>query len=335
MTRIDYLAPELLGSDDDDMPKQPSPHEDHPPSRTGYAFWEVLILSFILYFIGLMLFAQTPTPVPDSLEKINQRWRADGFEPAPIHGPLAPGEVAPYPGYWHMATAGALHYAPCYPLPYTQFTDPSTGNVGYFRYDFGPYQYTGHSACGLVPAPCIDGQGGPNHTRQGYGFPLNYLVPLEPDPDVNNYYPVPEADTGMGAIWAQFNTPPPAFPGTDYSYRMKSNPIWVTAYNYKKPVMDADPGCHATGPTPTRTKTPVPVTPTRTPTPAPNIYAAYITWAANNGITSGCGGGNFCPDNPVTRAQMTTFLWNLYHMEHPGSVLPPCQQQFNDVLCKP
>ena len=57
--------------------------------------------------------------------------------------------------------------------------------------------------------------------------------------------------------------------------------------------------------------------------------------AANNGITAGCGGGNFCPDNPVTRAQMTTFLWNLYHMEHPGSVLPPCQQQFNDVRCAP
>jgi hypothetical protein len=83
------------------------------------------------------------------------------------------------------------------------------------------------------------------------------------------------------------------------------------------------------------TPTPVP-SPTRTPTPAPNIYAAYISWAANNGITSGCGGGNFCPDNPVTRAQMTTFLWNFYHaFVDPTKPLAPCQQQFNDVRCAP
>jgi hypothetical protein len=27
------------------------------------------------------------------------------------------------------------------------------------------------------------------------------------------------------------------------------------------------------------------------------------------------------------------FLFNLYKMEHPGTVLPPCQQQFLDVRC--
>jgi hypothetical protein len=26
------------------------------------------------------------------------------------------------------------------------------------------------------------------------------------------------------------------------------------------------------------------------------------------GITAGCGGGNFCPDAPVTRGQMAVFL---------------------------
>jgi len=29
---------------------------------------------------------------------------------------------------------------------------------------------------------------------------------------------------------------------------------------------------------------------------------------AASGVTAGCGGGNFCPDAPVTRAQMATFL---------------------------
>ena len=31
------------------------------------------------------------------------------------------------------------------------------------------------------------------------------------------------------------------------------------------------------------------------------------------GITGGCGGGNYCPDNPVTRAQMAVFLLKAEH----------------------
>jgi hypothetical protein len=34
----------------------------------------------------------------------------------------------------------------------------------------------------------------------------------------------------------------------------------------------------------------------------------YIEALAVAGITGGCGGGNFCPDNPVTRRQMAIFL---------------------------
>jgi subtilisin family serine protease len=33
-----------------------------------------------------------------------------------------------------------------------------------------------------------------------------------------------------------------------------------------------------------------------------------IVWAFENGITTGCGGGKYCPNDPVTRAQMATFL---------------------------
>jgi len=41
------------------------------------------------------------------------------------------------------------------------------------------------------------------------------------------------------------------------------------------------------------------------------IDASYATWVkqlAAEGITSGCGGGNFCPLQNVNRAQMATFL---------------------------
>jgi hypothetical protein len=42
--------------------------------------------------------------------------------------------------------------------------------------------------------------------------------------------------------------------------------------------------------------------------PPSNIYYQFVEALAASGITGGCGGGNFCPDSPVTRAQMATFL---------------------------
>jgi hypothetical protein len=42
--------------------------------------------------------------------------------------------------------------------------------------------------------------------------------------------------------------------------------------------------------------------------PCSNIFAAWINELANRGITSGCGGGNFCGADPVTRGQMAVFL---------------------------
>jgi uncharacterized delta-60 repeat protein len=45
-----------------------------------------------------------------------------------------------------------------------------------------------------------------------------------------------------------------------------------------------------------------------TDVPASNGFAAWIEQLSNEGITGGCGGGNYCPDAPVTRAQMAVFL---------------------------
>jgi hypothetical protein len=36
--------------------------------------------------------------------------------------------------------------------------------------------------------------------------------------------------------------------------------------------------------------------------------AAWIKQLAAEGITAGCGGSNYCPEHPVTRAQMAVFL---------------------------
>jgi hypothetical protein len=41
----------------------------------------------------------------------------------------------------------------------------------------------------------------------------------------------------------------------------------------------------------------------------PGSFAdGWIEQLADEAITGGCGGGNYCPDDPVTRAQMAVFL---------------------------
>ena len=62
------------------------------------------------------------------------------------------------------------------------------------------------------------------------------------------------------------------------------------------------------------------------------LFDAWIEDLATRGITGGCGGGNYCPRSPVTRAQMSAFL--LRTLEGPAYVPPPCTGTvFDDVPC--
>ncbi|MFZ5820640.1 MAG: S-layer homology domain-containing protein, partial [Chloroflexota bacterium] len=54
--------------------------------------------------------------------------------------------------------------------------------------------------------------------------------------------------------------------------------------------------------------TPPPATGLFNDVPADNGFAKWIEQLVAEGITGGCGGGNFCPDAPVTREQMAVFL---------------------------
>lgn len=48
--------------------------------------------------------------------------------------------------------------------------------------------------------------------------------------------------------------------------------------------------------------------PTFNDVPVSHPFFQFVEALANSGITAGCGGGNFCPDNPLTRGQMAVFL---------------------------
>ncbi len=66
--------------------------------------------------------------------------------------------------------------------------------------------------------------------------------------------------------------------------------------------------------------------------PPSHPFAAWIESLAGFLITGGCGNGNYCPDTPVTRAQMAVFLLKASHGS--GYLPPACTPgYFDDVPC--
>ena len=63
----------------------------------------------------------------------------------------------------------------------------------------------------------------------------------------------------------------------------------------------------------------------------PGPFADWIETLANEEITGGCGGGDFCPDAAVTRAQMAVFLLKTSH--GPSFMPAACSGRFDDVAC--
>ena len=63
--------------------------------------------------------------------------------------------------------------------------------------------------------------------------------------------------------------------------------------------------------------------------PTDHIFFQYIEALSASGITGGCGPGIYCPDAPVTRGQMATFLAKALGLHWPGAdppAAPPIHQ---------
>jgi hypothetical protein len=63
-----------------------------------------------------------------------------------------------------------------------------------------------------------------------------------------------------------------------------------------------------------------------TDVPVGNPFCGFIERMADDGITGGCGGNNFCPDAPVTRGQMAVFI-----LAALGNSSLGCTGKFTDV----
>jgi hypothetical protein len=117
--------------------------------------------------------------------------------------------------------------------------------------------------------------------------------------------------TGGLVLLASFSAPAHGW-GTDYA-----GPFDITIYNHENSelVLEVE-----NAPSPTleffawvevwwhRTVSAPPGSPTFNDVPISDPAFPFIEALAASGITSGCGGGNFCPDNPLTRRQMAVFL---------------------------
>ena len=57
--------------------------------------------------------------------------------------------------------------------------------------------------------------------------------------------------------------------------------------------------------------------------PTGHIFFKFVEALAAAGITSGCGGGDFCPDDPLTRGQMAAFLAGALGLHFPDDAVVP------------
>ena len=57
-----------------------------------------------------------------------------------------------------------------------------------------------------------------------------------------------------------------------------------------------------------RPVSPAPAVATFNDMPTDNPQFQFVEALVRSGVTAGCGGGNYCPNNPVTRGQMAVFL---------------------------
>ena len=62
---------------------------------------------------------------------------------------------------------------------------------------------------------------------------------------------------------------------------------------------------------------PSPQFPTFADVPTDHPFFQYIEALASSGVTGGCGSNNYCPDAPLTRGQMATFLSRALGLEWP------------------
>ena len=193
----------------------------------------------------------------------------------------AGGPLTPAPGF--VMVYGQAHYAPGFGERYTQSTPITTlaeaqqrvRNYSYPIFALGGSGYfaTAYSdAEEIVGRVLTDARSFGDLFRSGDGYSPGTLTAMA-HPDV------PGAE-----VWVQQTTIPGFhFGEADFWYAFAGNPnASVGGFSGFTPLPFSDI--------------------------AASPFRDDIMWLADSGITGGCGGGRFCPDDAVTRSQMASFL---------------------------
>ncbi len=96
--------------------------------------------------------------------------------------------------------------------------------------------------------------------------------------------------------------------GLNYTVDTPSHRLLVWTIFGPDPPVDAIVGVGTVGVTYRLQVSRGPLTPTFGDVPTTDPAYRYVEAVAASGITAGCGGGQYCPDQPVTRRQMAVFL---------------------------
>lgn len=116
---------------------------------------------------------------------------------------------------------------------------------------------------------------------------------------------------GSGVI-ATFNTPDSGcvFEGTgvDYLYQQNGGHPLLAVIFWAGNSFDGSTKFNDVYISYVRQVSPAPATATFGDVPTSDPGFQFIEALAASGVTAGCGGGNYCPDAPLTRRQMAVFL---------------------------
>ena len=107
-------------------------------------------------------------------------------------------------------------------------------------------------------------------------------------------------DTGYGVVCADFVPP--------YTYSEAAQEDGVALAHYFVAQVPPGGGVGGVKIIWRRQVSPPPATPSFGDVPTDHPFFQFVEALAASGITGGCGSGNFCPEKPLTRAQMAAFL---------------------------
>ncbi len=181
--------------------------------------------------------------------------------------------------YAHLSMSGGSAFAPVN-LP--NGAQIRFLDIWYYDTSFmGDAQVTLHRSCGHdPPVTTLLGSVDSSGSDNGYGYKFQLLSPL---PTVANTCQYVVYVTGLSQDSAL------------QLRRIKAVDLW-----YKLRV------------------SPAPATATFGDVPTNHWAFQFVEALVASGITSGCGGGNYCPDDSLTRAQMAVFLAKALGLHWPG-----------------